>query len=287
MMMTICRHAAARRRSLSPPLQMIQRYGKILLVEPVRFSVAASRRHSSMTTAERRDDLVYAQEAPVGYDGSAVVYSNVISEAEEEALRHDLQQIFRRRRYEKGHWDAVIIKYKETELYNEPEQLSETSRLVLERIRQYLMEQQHVAPDITWLPSHAIELHPEGELRAHVDSVRFSGGLVAGLSIGSASIMRLQPPKDDYMEPDDESLSVKQKDSKNGDANEDKAAAAANGHVDLLLYPRSLYALTGRSRYEYTHELLPNESSVFAGTGQVVQRNQNRWSIIFRDSKQD
>ena len=160
----------------------------------------------------------------------------------------------------------MIVKYKETELFNEPEQLSPTSRDVLQRIREHLITQGHVPTDTTWLPSHAIELHPEGELRAHIDSVRFSGGLVAGLSLGCPSIMRLQPP-----------------------VVEDAAEHSQNDHkeyVDLLLPPRSLYSLTGSSRYDYTHELLPNES-IFSGTGEAVSRDKHRWSIIFRDSKED
>lgn len=249
--------------------------------------------HSSVDTC-----LVYAEQAPPGYDASAVVYPHMISTQEEATLLADLKEIFRRcvvvslcvmpwmvtrsyisltpfcdaskcstdrRRYERGHWDAVIIKYKETELFDEAVQLSATSRDVLQRMRQHL--QVHVSPQVTWLPSHAIELHPEGELRAHIDSVRFSGGLVAGLSLGTASIMRLQPPQGDYQQ------------EQTPDPTLDNA-----GFVDLLLPPRSLYALTGCSRYDYTHELLADQS-IFAGTGELVRRNEHRWSIIFRDAK--
>lgn len=163
----------------------------------------------------------------------------------------------------------MIVKYKETELFNEPEQLSETSRAVLQRIREQLKDNGHVTKDITWLPSHAIELHPEGELRAHVDSVRFSGGLVAGLSLGVPSIMRLQPSKEDGVS------DYAQKEEKQN-----------TGFVDLLLHPRSLYALTGRSRYDYTHELLPS-NSIFGGTAECITRTTDRWSIMFRDSKEE
>lgn len=230
----------------------------------------------STTAGERRGDFVYAGKPPTGYDNSAVVYCNVISPEEQEHILGDLKHIFRHRRYERGHWDAVIVKYKETELFNEPDQLSETSRAVLQRIRKHLVDHRHIKPDITWLPSHAIELHPDGELRAHIDSVRFSGHLVAGLSLGTSAIMRLQPPKDGQQEDSDHGQS-------GGDS--DKYDDENAGYVDLLLQPRSLYVLTGRSRYDYTHELLPNEA-IFVGTGQVVRRNAHRWSIIFRDSKQ-
>jgi alkylated DNA repair protein alkB family protein 7 len=195
--------------------------------------------------------------------------------------------IRRRRRYERGHWDAVIVKYKETELWEEGAsgqhqhvRLSDTSRAVVEGLRTLLATNQHVvaaAADggdspVRWLAPHAIELHPEGELRAHVDSTRFSGGLVAGLSLATPAILRLQhPPEGD--------------DKDTGAASSSNTKGRVNGHVDLLLPPRSLYALTGRSRYDYTHELLPDQA-VFGGTGASIERKEHRWSIIFRDAKE-
>jgi alkylated DNA repair protein alkB family protein 7 len=185
-----------------------------------------------------------------------------------------------RRRYEKGHWDAVIVKYKETELWEEEtsgqhqqQRLSDTSQAVLEGLRSLLITRQHVpAADgspVRWLAPHAIELHPEGELRAHVDSTRFSGGLVAGLSLGTPSIMRLQHPTQE--EGDKDAVACR--------------TERIDGHVDLFLPPRSLYALTRRSRYEYTHELLP-DNVVFGGTGASIERKDHRWSVLFRDAKE-
>ena len=66
----------------------------------------------------------------------------------------------------------------------------------------------------------------------------------------------------------------------------DKKRMKDEGYVDLLLPSRSLYALTGKSRYDYTHELLQNKSR-FGGTGETVERSEHRWSIIFRDDKGD
>jgi hypothetical protein len=54
--------------------------------------------------------------------------------------------------------------------------------------------------------------------------------------------------------------------------------------VDLLLPPRSLYVLSGDSRYYYTHELLPAGSSF--GANNIVTRGR-RLSIIFRDAKEN
>lgn len=121
----------------------------------------------------------------------------------------------------------------------------------------------HLDPNMTWLPCHAIDLKKDGELKAHVDSVRFSGGMVAGVSLLSSSIMRLRPGADVGRDPEE-------------------------GLVDLHLPPLSLYVLSGVSRYQYAHELLPT-GSVFEssdGSSIEVERDQ-RLSVIFRDAKME
>lgn len=122
--------------------------------------------------------------------------------------------------------------------------------------------------------------------------MRFSGTLVAGLSLLSPSIMRLKPssssPTDNISDVD----SDEGKTDKNSKIDEiqDK-----DGYVDLFLPPRSLYVLSGSSRYHYTHELLES-GAIFRGdttttctnenddNGIVVER-QRRISVIFRDAK--
>lgn len=151
----------------------------------------------------------------------------------------------KRRRYEKGHWDSVICHYKEVEL------AAEHCTTVVERIRTFL--EPYTLSEADWLPCHVIDLHPDGQLHAHVDSVRFSGNVVAGLSLLSSSIMRLKPADD----------------------------SSGHHHVDLYLPPCSLYVLTGMARYEYTHELLPRAS--YFGDKQV-NRNR-RLSLLFRNAK--
>lgn len=167
-----------------------------------------------------------------------------------------------RRRYEKGHWDAVIKDYKEVEL---PDDLIEDQGIsdIFRKTRD-LLEKNHLSyQPVTWLPCHAIDLKEGGELNAHVDSVKFSGDLVAGISLLSSSIMRLVP-------------------------HIDGGGPLYDGHVDLYLPPLSLYALTGVARYRYSHELLKTQSTFTGpdGTSTIVQRG-HRLSIIFRDSKRD
>lgn len=160
------------------------------------------------------------------------------------------------RRYERGHWDSAIQQYRETELVDEDENL----KAILHPLRRFL-EENHTRSSCSngtksftgsWLPCHTIDLDEKGSLNAHVDSIRFSGNLVAGLSLLSSSVMRLKP-----------------------------ADATSHGSVDLYLPPWSLYVLSGVSRYEYTHELLPSGSFY---QGNSVERGQ-RLSVIFRDAK--
>ena len=159
-----------------------------------------------------------------------------------------------RRRYEKGHWDAVIADFKEVELTDETNLLP-LSQLAIQNCKQQLLAQHLESTKSVFLPCHAIDLNKEGELKAHVDSIRFSGGMVAGLSLLSTSIMRLS--HGDYF-------------------------------VDLLLPPHSLYVLTGPSRYEYTHELLPSLSYFQKNDGSLLQiERERRVSIIFRDAVHD
>mmetsp|Transcript_15085 Transcript_15085/g.19723 ORF Transcript_15085/g.19723 Transcript_15085/m.19723 type:complete len:255 (+) Transcript_15085:117-881(+) len=202
--------------------------------------------------------------APDDYENSAFVYPNVVSESEEEALLVDIKSRMKRRRFERGHWDAVILQYKETELVEHDGSLSHTTLDILTRIRSQLAKTHFVKdPHLVWLPSHAIQLREDGDLKAHVDSVRFSGDLVAGLSLASSCIMRLKPAANEEGEEQD----------------------LSKGFVDMLLEPRSLYAITGPSRYLYSHELL-GDKDVFAPKNIIVNR-EDRFSIIFRDAKKD
>ena len=175
-----------------------------------------------------------------------------------DSLRSVIFHNWDRRRYEKGHWDAVITNYKEVELadasFEDPQ-----IPIFFSRIRQHLEEHHLDYAPITWLPCHAIDLKKEGELTAHVDSIKFSGDLVAGISLLSPSIMRLVP--------DD---------------------APDEGWVDLYLPPLSLYALTGVARYRYSHQLLPDKSFFcIEPDKEIVVKRDHRLSIIFRDGKRD
>lgn len=232
--------------------------------------------------------------APPGYDTQwAVVYENFISKDEHESLIKDVSNRMRRKRYEKGHWDAVIDGFKESELIDPVNDgvesfastpLSNVSSDLILRVRDHI-EKNHIlsSPDsendsvssssssskvgnVRWLPCHAIDLGNDGTLSAHVDSVKFSGDIVSGLSLVSSSIMRLRP-----------AASEKDKDGN----------SAGAGYVDIYLPPMSLYVLSGGGRFDYTHELLPCGAIFETENGKKMQiAREKRVSIIFRDAKQ-
>mmetsp|Transcript_178 Transcript_178/g.214 ORF Transcript_178/g.214 Transcript_178/m.214 type:complete len:260 (+) Transcript_178:147-926(+) len=200
--------------------------------------------------------------APYDFDlSSTAVYENFLSVVEADSLVHDIKTKMKRRRYDKGHWDAVITNFKEVEVAIEDE-LGELSQSTIDRTRAHLLEN-YLDGTATFLPIHFIDYKKEALLKPHVDSVRFSGGLVAGISLESSAIMRLKPSAELGRDPEE-------------------------GYVDLLLTPLSLYVLTGVCRYQYTHELLPS-GSIFEpddGASIVVDRKE-RLSVIFRDAKDE
>ncbi|NXS22679.1 ALKB7 dioxygenase, partial [Mystacornis crossleyi] len=98
--------------------------------------------------------------------------------------------------------------------------------------------------------AHVLDLLPGGRVGPHVDSVKFCGCTIAGVSLLSPSVLRLRSLQD----PQD--------------------------WLELLLEPGSLYVLRGAARYEFTHEILPDEESFFGGLR--VPRGR-RVALIFRN----
>lgn len=229
---------------------------------------------------------VNLQHAPPSYDKSAAVYPGFITKEEAKSFIKEVSKRMKRRRFEEGHWDSVIVGYREVELAvpdDLPSQLTTTDAEeplfvdAVRRIRNHL-EANHLPlnESIKWIPCHAIDLSEQGRLDAHVDSVKFSGDIVAGLSLLSDSIMRLKPCSDEWKSESEE------------EGEEGTTAISEDGYVDLYLPKQSLYVLSGMSRFCYTHELLPSGSTFeFVNTesqieGINVDRGR-RLSIIFRD----
>ena len=212
---------------------------------------------------------------------STKLYENVLSEDEESKLVSFLDGEVSRRKYESGHWDQVIEGYRESSIgpvESFPSELHSCLQGIISRLP--------LSPNERLLPLHALDLQRDGFIAAHVDSVKFSGGILAGLSLLSPSVMRLRPAQLVDSNP--------------------QLAAASRRYVDLLLPRRSLYVLTGAARYEWTHEIaaavcvfasgrpmplaLDGKAAAVAAAeaargvaGAVIVPRYRRLSLLFRD----
>uniref|UniRef100_A0AAV1UI98 Alpha-ketoglutarate-dependent dioxygenase AlkB-like domain-containing protein n=1 Tax=Peronospora matthiolae TaxID=2874970 RepID=A0AAV1UI98_9STRA len=188
----------------------------------------------NLDTRRCQDPLLRAQDFQLTLD--------VVTEDEELVLADECSHRLKRRRYEENHWDDVIVKFKEMECSRWS---AETLR-ILQKIRDAAL----LPRGLNYFPAvHVIELAEDGYIKPHVDSVKFSGRVVAGLSLLSPSIMR-------FTEEHGESV------------------------IDAYLQRRSMYMITGRVRYHYMHEILPG-TQLFRGD--VSVNRTRRISMMFRD----
>lgn len=89
-----------------------------------------------------------------------------------------------------------------------------------------------------------------------MDSVKFSGDMIAGVSLVSTRTMVLKPDQIDSTET-----------------------------IDVELEPRSLYILRNKYRYEYTHAIIGRDSGPLYSNYQIDKFFDRRISIIFRNKK--
>lgn len=102
-----------------------------------------------------------------------------------------------------------------------------------------------------FLAPHAIDLAEDGgEIRPHVDSVKFSGGVVAGLSLLNAATLRLA-----------------RADPATGEPLPDAPV------FERRLAPGSLYVLSGEARYDFAHAIRDIDG--------------RRLSVMLRDAKEE
>ncbi|XP_017277280.1 alpha-ketoglutarate-dependent dioxygenase alkB homolog 7, mitochondrial [Kryptolebias marmoratus] len=175
--------------------------------------------------------------------GSQVeVRTAFITEEEEAAFLQELEPVLKKKRYEFDHWDDAIHGYRETERLRWGPACEE----ILNRVRSVAFLDS--GPLLG--PVHVLDLDKAGYIKPHIDSVKFCGSTIAGLSLLSDSVMRLV--KED----------------------------APHEWLDLLLSRRSLYIMRDQARYDFTHEILRDEESVFSGTRVPRQR---RISVICRN----
>uniref|UniRef100_A0A5F4WMB5 Alpha-ketoglutarate-dependent dioxygenase alkB homolog 7, mitochondrial n=1 Tax=Callithrix jacchus TaxID=9483 RepID=A0A5F4WMB5_CALJA len=174
---------------------------------------------------------------------AAVVRPGFLSVAEEETLSRELEPELRRRRYEYDHWDAAIHGFRETE----KSRWSEASRAILQRVQAVAF-----GPGQTLLSSvHVLDLEARGYIKPHVDSVKFCGATIAGLSLLSPSSPH--PSRNVGHQPSSGGLEP--------------------GSLQPVFFCR------GSARYDFSHEILRDEESFF-GERQIPRGR--RISVICR-----
>ena len=176
------------------------------------------------------------------------ILPDFITPNEESNLLKELEVPLKRLRYQTGHWDKAIESYREIEKSNWNDKSNEK---LVHQIRDFVFPPDESRDDIT--PPlklvHVLDLAAEGEIKPHVDAIRFCGKRLAGLSLMSDSVMRLVSVSD------------------------------SSKFADLYLPRRSLYILSSEARYDFTHAILPQKDSYFNGLSVIKGR---RVSIIFR-----
>lgn len=112
------------------------------------------------------------------------IIPNFISEKEEKLLLEEVEIYLKRMKYEKDHWDSAIENFRETER----KQWYPHNKDTLKKVMKLAFENENTLPHI-----HVLDLAADGFIMPHVDSVRYCGSTIAGLSLLSDSVMKLVP----------------------------------------------------------------------------------------------
>lgn len=177
-----------------------------------------------------------------------IVVNDFISESEEQSLVAEAEKSLKRMRYQYDHWDDAIHGYREME---KVDWLPE-NRLLFERVRRFAFETD-IMPHV-----HILDLAKDGIIKPHVDSSRYCGTTIAGLSLLTDCIMRLRRVDEKkYEQPKIGEANASP--SRNNGPDDEEAASKYEHYVDALLRRRSLYVMKDTARYNFTHEVLaPN-----------------------------
>ena len=128
---------------------------------------------------------------------SLYLIEDAVSREEEQILIDYLHSRFKNKKYQGAHWDSVITRYREAECTHVPQNVNNIIRKAEEIIQDVTGE------NVTFLNPHAIDLAAKGGfIGPHIDSIKFSGKIVAGLSLQSSRLMELVHDEHEaYMEP--------------------------------------------------------------------------------------
>lgn len=199
-------------------------------------------------------DLGHAPEWPLDRLG-LVVLPGFVDEAEHDALVSDAERyLTARAHYEEGHWDGVIRHFREAAVPSPSftPAFAHLASRVTGAGGLFPPPSREVGPPKPH--AHVLELAAGGWIDAHVDSVKFSGGVVSGVCLLSDAVMLLTH------------------------------VSAPSVRVTLLLPRRCVYLLTGPSRYAFQHSVPVGGTAECAFRGAPVHRGR-RISLMFRDEK--
>ncbi|XP_046426103.1 alpha-ketoglutarate-dependent dioxygenase alkB homolog 7, mitochondrial isoform X1 [Neodiprion fabricii] len=195
-----------------------------------------------MNSGSRRSTKTLSSDWMSELSATMRIFPDFITPQEEESLFQEIEPYLKRLRYESSHWDNAIQSYRETEKST----WNKGNSAVIQKIQKTAFP-----PDTSLLGHvHVLDLAGDGMIKPHVDSVRFCGDTIAGLSLLSDSVMRLT-----------------------------MVGYEKECFKDYLLLQRSLYVMSGAARYKYNHEILGPDESTFEGN--KIPRSR-RISVICR-----
>jgi hypothetical protein len=200
------------------------------------------------------------------------IFPNFFNEDTHNLVFHELNRHVSKRRYELDHWDSVITNYRESEvsistLSSEVQSLIQNSQ---DRFPQQTFSYKSFSfrngPPMDH--AHILDLRNDGEIRHHVDAIKFSGGIVAGLCFNTDALCTLKRD----LSAINHYVSSLQQDEIDANIKDDVDSTELPESLEFELPKRCLYILSGASRYLYGHSI------------HLLEPKNRRISLMMRDS---
>jgi alkylated DNA repair protein alkB family protein 7 len=212
-------------------------------------SILIAKRRMSTSSVGALQDLLN------DFPSSFMYAEECLTTKDEKVLLDAFEKPLRRRKYEGSHWDDVISKYKEIQV--EEAAYGPDVSSIIEKCKTLIAR--FVNKDIIFLPPHVIDLAADGRISAHVDSIKFSGDFIAGFSLLSSRVLRLEKQQD--------------------------ITQATPRSYELRLEPRSMYILHGPLRYDFSHAVLGTQDTPRIANLAHNLSIERRLSLMLRDVK--
>lgn len=207
------------------------------------------------------------------------VIEDFITPQDEAGLMEEIEPYLKRMRYERDHWDDAIQGFRETERKAWYPQNKEVINKIIARA---FPKTSNALPHI-----HVLDLEATGKrfqlqlqlrtsvslsgfIKPHVDSVRYCGTTISGISLLSDCVMKLVQTSEDHSASDD------YRNQPNVAGGKQRDLYSVKIHLKHL----SLYIMSHSARYNFTHEILKNDESFI--NQRQIQKNR-RISIICRN----